>query len=912
MRLRKNQRKILCALMILVFALTAAGIPIYPVYAGSIQASLTSPQSGQVFQPGSVVKIVGTAQGLSEVSITVRNEQGGLVYTAQPSVADGMFTTSFTLDSGAAEGKYTITLSGLGLSVKKYKFEVSSANTEIELQRPSSGQEFEAGDIVEISGAAANVSQLAVSVRNSNNGRVFVAQPSVVDGSFTTCFTLAADAMSGEYAIAITAAGLAAAKTSSFKVTSTGGGGGGGDQDDILFINGSGVTNKISFTQAELEAMTRERVLYSTTSDMPQDKPVAAEGVPLRNLLNQAGMSGAKMIAFQGTDGYTISFTVDELLNTTRYKFPDKTEVESLIALKRVEGTANFDEMSTTDTPVLCYGQRAKTEQTLPGFVKRLKYITVTTSSPGQWAKPVAKILAPDSTEKTVTQGGEVKSGSKIYLEAELTTNIYYTADSSTPDLDSEIFNKHGCGALQGQVDPVVVNKAITVKAMTVGRGKRDSDVLSLTFTVAGGSSPGGGGGSSVVQQAVGDKNILKEELNLENGRKGEKITLQAGVLEDIEKGEQGSRLAVTSTGDVDEVIMQVPAAALQKAREKGMLLGIDSQIGNYTLPLTALNLDQIASEMGVKPEELNLNIIISKATEDMKKTLTSHIREGQQMLVDPVEFTVEITAPDGKKVEYKSFGGAYVERELTLGGEVNVNQAVGALWNGAKGQFSPVPTRFETRDGVCYAVILNRTNSLYTVLRSSRTFSDIQNNWAQKDIELLASKMLIAGKTETAYEPGSNITRAEFSALLVRALGLEEGVLSKGQFKDVDSAAWYAGSIAAAVAENIIKGYDGSIFKPDNKITREEMAVMIVRAARVAGKEDTLSDSEQKELLARFKDQQKISSWAASDAALTVKAGIVSGMPDGGFSPGSNADRAQSAAILKRFLIYINFITVR
>ncbi len=171
---------------------------------------------------------------------------------------------------------------------------------------------------------------------------------------------------------------------------------------------------------------------------------------------------------------------------------------------------------------------------------------------------------------------------------------------------------------------------------------------------------------------------------------------------------------------------------------------------------------------------------------------------------------------------------------------------------------------------------------------------------------------MLIAGKTETAYEPGSNITRAEFSALLVRALGLEEGVLSKGQFKDVDSAAWYAGSIAAAVAENIIKGYDGSIFKPDNKITREEMAVMIVRAARVAGKEDTLSDSEQKELLARFKDQQKISSWAASDAALTVKAGIVSGMPDGGFSPGSNADRAQSAAILKRFLIYINFITVR
>jgi len=914
MKLSKDYQKILGALLILVFALTAAGIPI-PGYASSIQASLTSPQSGQVFQPGSVVNIVGTARGLSEVSITVRNEQGGLVYATQPKVTDGMFTTSFTLDPGAAEGKYTITLSGLGLSVKKYKFEVSSANTEIELQHPSSGQEFKAGDIVEISGTATHVSQLFVTVRNSKNGRVFVAQPSVVNGGFMTMFTLAADAMPGEYTIAITAVGLAAAKTSSFKVTTGGGSGGGGtNPDDILFISGSGVTNKISFTRAELEAMTQVRVLYSTTSDMPQDKPVAVEGVPLRNLLNLAGMSGAKMIAFQGSDGYTISFTVDELLNTTRYKFPDKTEVEPLIALKRVEGTANFDEMSTTDTPVICYGQRAKTEQTLLGFVKRLKCITVTTSSPGQWSKPVAKILTPDSAEKTVTQGGEVKSGSKIYLEAELTTNIYYTTDGSTPDLESEIFNKHGCGTLQGQVDPVVVNKTTAVKAITVGRGKQDSDVLSLTFTVAGGTPSGGGGspGSSVEQQAVGDKNIVKEELALENGRKGEKITLQAGVSEDIEKGEQGSRLVITSTADVDEVITQVPAAVLQKAQEKGMLLGINSLIGNYTLPLAALKLNEIAAGMGVKSEELSLNIVISKATEDVKKTLSSHIREGQQMLVDPVEFTVEITAPGGKKVEYKSFGGAYVERELALGGEVNVNQAAGVLWNEAKGVFSPLPTRFENRDGVCYAVILNRTNSLYTVLRSSKTFSDIQNKWAQKDIELLASKMLIAGKTETVYETGSNITRAEFSALLVRALGLEEGTLSKGQFKDVDGAAWYAGSIAAAVAENIIKGYDGGFFKPDNKITREEMAVMIVRAARVAGKEGTLSGSEQKELLARFTDQQKISSWAASDAALAVKAGIIGGMPDGGFSPGSNADRAQSAAILKRFLIYVNFITVR
>jgi len=911
MKLCQNQKKILCALMILVFALTVVGVDVYPGYAGSsVQASLTSPKSRQVFQPGGSVEIAGTAQGIPEVSIAVRNEQGVLVYTAQPAVEDGLFATSFTLDSSAAEGDYTISLSGLGLSVKRYKFVVSSATTEVNLLSPSSGQEFKAGDVVEIAGTATQAKQLAVTVRNSKNGRVYVAQPAVVGGSFATMFTLPADAVGGEYTVTVTGAGLAAAQTSSFTVAGGETPGGVLDPtkpDAILLINGSGVSKKLSFTRAELEAMDQERVLYSTTSDMPQDKWVAAEGVLLKTLLNQAGAGGAKMLTFQGSDGYTITFTADELLHTIRYRFPDKTEVQPIIALKRVEGTSNFGEMSASETPVLCYGQRAKTEQTLLGFVKHLEYITVSNSAPGQWAKPVAKI-----SNKEVTQDSEVASGSEVYLKTALGSNIYYTTDGTTPNLDSKIFNLHGCGPQQGLEYPIVMNTTTTVKAKAVGRGKRDSDVLTLTFTVAGTPAVPNTAVGGTVAVAVNEENIQRELIELENGRKEEKLTLLAGVLEDIEKGEPGGRLAVTSTTDVDEVVMEVPAAALQKAWEKGMLLGVNSLAGNYTLPLDALNLDEIAAGLGVKPEELNMNIVISKATEDVKNELAAQVREGQQMLVDPVEFRIEITAPNGKKVEYKSFGGKYVEREITLGDNVNVNQATGVLWNEAKGGFLPLPTRFETRDGKNIAVILNRTNSLYTVLQSVKSFSDIQDNWAKADIELLAAKMLIAGKSENIYEPDSNVTRAEFAALLVRALGLEEGVLKAGQFQDVAGTDWYAGSVAAATAEGIIKGYDDNLFKPDNNITREEMTAMIARAARVAGKEDNLTALEQEEQLARFNDREEISTWAAADAALAVKAGIISGMPGGEFSPGSNADRAQSAAILKRFLVYVNFITAQ
>ena len=205
-------------------------------------------------------------------------------------------------------------------------------------------------------------------------------------------------------------------------------------------------------------------------------------------------------------------------------------------------------------------------------------------------------------------------------------------------------------------------------------------------------------------------------------------------------------------------------------------------------------------------------------------------------MLVDPVEFRIEITAPGGKKTEYKSFGSTYVERDIPVANDVDINRATGVVWSETKDKFLPLPTRFETRNEQNRAVILNRTNSWYTVLQSSKTFSDIQDHWAQADIELLASKMLISGKTETAYEPGTNITRAEFATLLVRALALEEGTYKEGQFKDVSSTAWYAGSVAAATGENIIKGYDGSLFKPNENITRQEMAVMIAGRRVLSG----------------------------------------------------------------------------
>ncbi|WHH57766.1 S-layer homology domain-containing protein [Petroclostridium sp. X23] len=254
----------------------------------------------------------------------------------------------------------------------------------------------------------------------------------------------------------------------------------------LFYITGNGVAEEIVFTRAGLEAMTQERVLFSATNDFPEHLLVAAEGVPLKVLLDKAGIKpDARMITFRGTDGYIGEYTVDELLEQKRFRFPDKNEVEPVVALKRTERSSDFSKMDERDTPVLCFGQRAQTQQTLLGFVKVIQAITVTTNYHEIWTAPVAKIIDPATGKKQAVQGGVVKKGSKIDLDAQVKTKIYYTTDGTEPGLDSKIFNEHGCGPLAGQDEPITVEKDMTIKAKAVWFGKLDSSTATYSFKVS-------------------------------------------------------------------------------------------------------------------------------------------------------------------------------------------------------------------------------------------------------------------------------------------------------------------------------------------------------------------------------------------------------------------------------------------
>nr|WP_286672279.1 GH32 C-terminal domain-containing protein [Cohnella hashimotonis] len=186
---------------------------------------------------------------------------------------------------------------------------------------------------------------------------------------------------------------------------------------------------------------------------------------------------------------------------------------------------------------------------------------------------------------------------------------------------------------------------------------------------------------------------------------------------------------------------------------------------------------------------------------------------------------------------------------------------------------------------------------SKYAVLSYDKSFSDVTDAfWASGVIKEMAARHILEGVSDTLFAPNQAVTRAEFAALVVRALGLKAEGTAK--FSDVAAGSWYADEVAAASEAGIVTGRSDLAFAPDAIITREELAVMLVRAyAHAAGKKTDVTSG------AEFADQAAVSAWAM-EAVKAVKAlGFINGRSNNQFVPKGTATRAESAQVIAKLL---------
>lgn len=391
-------------------------------------------------------------------------------------------------------------------------------------------------------------------------------------------------------------------------------------------------------------------------------------------------------------------------------------------------------------------------------------------------------------------------------------------------------------------------------------------------------------------REAAVDINGETVQQAMENG--GGKLTIRLDAAD-------AQQLTATLTNDA--------LAGLLAAAGSSGAAEIVTPLGSYELPLAVLNRSALANSLGIDPDQVSVRISIAAATPGQAASVNETAGGlGAAVRAGTVDFIAEAVSPDGKSIPI-SFANQYVSRTLPLTGTVNEERATGVRFEEGKRELRFVPSVFHTENGQQVATLKRNGNSLYTVIQHEKTFNDLEaGHWGKADVELLASKLIINGLSAEQFGPDHNVTRAEFAAMIVRALGLsEEGA---ARFSDVQGNEWFAGAAGAAYEAGLISGYEDGTFRPDQQISRQELAMMIYNALIFTGNKPVVSGSGQEQLEA-FADRAAIASWAQQAVAGIVDADIAEGRSSNLFEPLATATRAEAAAMMKRLLQHVDFI---
>lgn len=177
--------------------------------------------------------------------------------------------------------------------------------------------------------------------------------------------------------------------------------------------------------------------------------------------------------------------------------------------------------------------------------------------------------------------------------------------------------------------------------------------------------------------------------------------------------------------------------------------------------------------------------------------------------------------------------------------------------------------------------------------------FDDVNSaDWFYDSVRYVWENGLMNGTTENGFEPNSDITRGMIVTILHRLAGKPE-TEAANPFRDVADDAYFAEAIVWAAEQGVVTGYDTTTFAPNDPITREQLAAILWRYAKISGVD--VSVGEDTNILS-YDDAMAVSEYAVAAMQWACGAGIINGVTESTLEPQGRATRAQAAAILHRF----------
>ncbi|CAI6080019.1 S-layer homology domain-containing protein [Cohnella sp. JJ-181] len=420
--------------------------------------------------------------------------------------------------------------------------------------------------------------------------------------------------------------------------------------------------------------------------------------------------------------------------------------------------------------------------------------------------------------------------------------------------------------------------------------------------------SPDGG-----VVVRVADSDIVKEIQP--DGTVTERVELTDALMDRIlEQLKNAGKPTVTLVIDDTERAVNVRFPADRLGEQLAVYPNLQYEVrlndSSFLLQVDVLDLADLASRLGVDLKDMKVSMLTSQVIGPAKAELERLAgAKGMKLVGQAVDYRIMVTG-GSRSIEVTDFGGTYMARAIVMASIGPGKSYTAVVYDPSVPSFSFVPAVLGTRsDDKQQMSMRTPHNSIYAIMETTkRSFDDLYGHWAKEDVELLASKLIVQGVSDTKFSPGGAITRAEFLTLLVRALGIRTDADATAlSFVDVPSSAWYVSEVAAGVKAGLAKGLDADRFDPNGRVTREQMAVMLDHALPLAAVQGIESAAVSESV--DFADANRISSWASAATRRVAEAGIVKGNADGRFEPQAYATRAEAAAMLKRFLLTVRFI---
>ena len=319
---------------------------------------------------------------------------------------------------------------------------------------------------------------------------------------------------------------------------------------------------------------------------------------------------------------------------------------------------------------------------------------------------------------------------------------------------------------------------------------------------------------------------------------------------------------------------LDLPAGAVAAAAADAVTLS--TAAGSFTIPVGKVLTPAVLKQLGAAgTADVSLSITVTPAS------LPAF--HGMTVLGTPLTARVTATV-SGTETALDQFASPVTE-VLRLAAPPDPDTATGVML--VNGTPEHARTQFSGAD----ATILAYQDATYAVISQQLQFKDIAGLPQAQAIEDLADKLVTSGVTPGTYDPQGGVTRAQFAALVVRALGLW-GIGQGAHFKDVGKGYWAAPMIDAASAEQFIEGYPDGMFHPRAEITNDQMAAIAARAMAFLGVGRGVASVQPR-------DEAAIPAWARADVALVLSRGIMGTDAHGDFAPAAVTTRAQAAQIV-------------